>query len=91
MTKRNGAEGFAASTLQAQARPGYPHSSSAATTAVMRGNRRTSTKPEMLVRRALHTMGLRYRVDLPVQIPGGWVRPDIVFTRKRIAVFMTGG
>lgn len=56
---------------------------------VMRGNRSRDTKPELAVRRLLHARGLRYRVN---------VRPlaslrrtaDIVFSRRRIAVFIDG-
>jgi len=44
-----------------------------------------NTKPELTLRRALHRRGLRYRLHLP--FPG---RPDIVFTRARVAVFVDG-
>ena len=47
------------------------------------------TTPELAIRRELHRRGLRYRVDMP--IPGvGRTRPDIVFTRVRVAVFVDG-
>lgn len=47
------------------------------------------TAPEVAIRRALHRRGLRYRVNMP--LPGiGKVRPDIVFTRVRVAVFVDG-
>ncbi|MCY4622412.1 MAG: very short patch repair endonuclease [bacterium] len=47
------------------------------------------TEPELALRRELHRRGLRYRVDLP--LPGiGRTRPDIVFTRIRVAVFVDG-
>jgi DNA mismatch endonuclease, patch repair protein len=45
-----------------------------------------NTKPEMLLRRALHAMGLRYRVHV-ASLPG---RPDIVFARRRVALFVHG-
>jgi DNA mismatch endonuclease (patch repair protein) len=35
-------------------------------------------------------MGLRYRVDLPIQAGDVRVRPDIVFPRRRLAVFVDG-
>jgi DNA mismatch endonuclease (patch repair protein) len=39
----------------------------------------------------LHAHGLRFRIDLPIRIPGHRaVRPDIVFTRSRVAVFIDG-
>lgn len=54
----------------------------------MRRNRRRDTAPELAVRRLLHTAGMRYRVDFaPV---GGRRRADIVFPRRRIAVFIDG-
>lgn len=56
----------------------------------MRSNRRRDTGPEIAVRRALHRIGLRYRVDFPVKNSGRSVRPDIVFTKQRIAVFIDG-
>jgi len=47
------------------------------------------TAPEMAIRRELHRRGLRYRVNMALpQI--GRTRPDIVFTRARVAVFVDG-
>lgn len=43
------------------------------------------TKPEVALRRALHALGLRYR--LHAQLPG---RPDILFVSARLAVFVDG-
>lgn len=54
----------------------------------MRSNRRRDTRPELAVRRLIHAAGLRYRVDFAPL--GGRRRADIVFTRKRIAVFIDG-
>ncbi len=48
--------------------------------------RRASTAPELLIRHELHRRGLRYRVNFQ-ELPG---RPDIVFTRAKIAVFVDG-
>lgn len=57
----------------------------------MQANRRRDTKPELALRSALHMAGLRYRCDFRIDLPGGKrVRPDVVFTRKRIAVFVDG-
>ncbi|TQN28598.1 T/G mismatch-specific endonuclease [Haloactinospora alba] len=55
----------------------------------MRGNRGYDTGPEMALRRALHSMGLRYRVNTR---PLSEVRrtADVVFTRARVAVFLDG-
>lgn len=57
----------------------------------MRANRRRDTKPERQVRSMLHAAGLRFRVDLSIKLEGRRpVRPDIVFTRARLAVFIDG-
>jgi DNA mismatch endonuclease (patch repair protein) len=56
----------------------------------MRGNRRVGTTPEKRVRSLLHTRGYRFRKDHRLEIPGARVRPDIVFTRQRVAVFVDG-
>lgn len=56
----------------------------------MRGNRRTDTKPEVAVRSILHRSGYRFRKDLIVEAAGLRVRPDIVFPRLRLAVFIDG-
>lgn len=53
-------------------------------------NRRRDTKPEIELRRALHRQGQRFRVDLPINAQGLTVRPDVVFTRQRVAVFVDG-
>jgi DNA mismatch endonuclease (patch repair protein) len=47
---------------------------------------RSSTGPEMLIRRELHRRGLRFRINHP-RLPG---RPDVAFTAARIAVFVDG-
>ena len=56
----------------------------------MQGNRSQDTKPELRLRSALHRIGLRYRVRLPVSVGGIRTRPDVVFTRRRVAVFVDG-
>lgn len=47
---------------------------------------RERTGPEMRLRRELHRRGMRFRVNLR-DLPG---RPDIAFTRLRLAVFVDG-
>lgn len=47
--------------------------------------RGANTRPEIALRKALWSAGLRYR--LHHKIPG---RPDIVFTKARVAVFCDG-
>lgn len=56
----------------------------------MRAIRRKDTKPEVALRLTLHRLGLRYRKDLPIRVGGRLVRPDIVFTRWRVAIFVDG-
>ena len=53
---------------------------------MMSGIRSRDTKPEMIVRKALHRAGFRYR--LSSKISG--IKPDIVLTRYRVAVFVHG-
>ena len=45
-----------------------------------------NTTPEMVVRRAAHAMGLRFRLHRE-DLPG---RPDLVFPRWKVAVFVNG-
>ena len=68
----------------------YPHPSSPGRSANMRANRRTDTKPELALRRALHKLGYRYRKDYRLDLDGRRVRPDIAFTARRVAVFVDG-
>lgn len=56
----------------------------------MRANRGRDTKPELAVRRLVHEMGLRYRVDYPPLPSNRRMRADLVFTRARVAVFIDG-
>jgi DNA mismatch endonuclease (patch repair protein) len=50
---------------------------------------RRDTGPELAIRRALHSAGLRYRLQVPV--PGRPRRTiDIAFPRQRLAVFVDG-
>ncbi len=67
-----------------------PAPTSARAAAVMRGNRRRDTSPELSLRRVLHARGLRFRVDLAVLAGSRRVRPDVVFPRRRVAVFVDG-
>ena len=68
----------------------YPLPSNSAASATMRANRRRDTAPEKRLRSALHRMGWRFRVDFPIQAGERRVRPDIVFTRTRVAIFIDG-
>ncbi|WP_352827103.1 DNA mismatch endonuclease Vsr [Mesorhizobium sp. M0494] len=48
--------------------------------------RQRDTKPEMVVRRAAHSMGSRFRLQRR-DLPG---RPDLVFPRHRKVIFVHG-
>ena len=52
--------------------------------------RRTDTKPEIALRSALHRSGWRFRKDLSIRLGTKRVRPDIVFTRAKVAIFVDG-
>jgi DNA mismatch endonuclease (patch repair protein) len=56
----------------------------------MQANRRVDTAPELGLRSNLHARGLRFRKDYRLVIDGLSVRPDIVFTRAKVAVFVDG-
>lgn len=58
----------------------------------MQGNRRRDTGPEKRLRSALFALGLRFRVDHPIRVAakGRPIRPDIVFPRAKLAVFVDG-
>lgn len=55
----------------------------------MQGNRSRDTKPELLLRRALHAQGLRYRVCAQ-PLPGIRRSVDIVFRSAKVAVEVRG-
>ncbi|MET7429077.1 very short patch repair endonuclease [Streptomyces flaveolus] len=63
--------------------------SSDAARATMRANRSRDTKPELALRRAVHALGLRYRVSIR-PLPSLRRTADIVFTRAKVAVFLDG-
>lgn len=68
----------------------YPFPADQATSKRMSRNGKRDTRPELAVRSALHARGLRFRVDHRLRLPELTVRPDIVFTRRRVAVFVDG-
>ena len=47
------------------------------------------TKPEMLLRQALHRLGLRYRVNRR-PLAALSIRADVVFAQAKVAVFVDG-
>lgn len=48
--------------------------------------RAADTKPELILRRMLHSHGYRYRLHLKT-LPG---KPDVAFTRRRKVIFVNG-
>jgi DNA mismatch endonuclease (patch repair protein) len=56
----------------------------------MKANKGADTAPELRLRSALHALGWRYRVNFRLKFSEAAVRPDIVFTRRRVAVFIDG-
>src|SRR5262245_14469131 len=70
--------------------PSPPPPSSEAVRRVMQGHVRRETRPERALRSALHRLGLRYRVDLKLGAGRTAPRPDVAFTRARVAVFVDG-
>jgi DNA mismatch endonuclease (patch repair protein) len=55
----------------------------------MQGQARRDTKPERLLRSALHQLGLRYRVHVRL-LPESRRQVDVAFMRERVAVFVDG-
>lgn len=53
---------------------------------IMRAVKRANTKPEMIVRQALHALGLRFRLHRR-DLPGS---PDIVLPKFRTVIFVHG-
>src|SRR5947209_7943614 len=54
---------------------------------LLRGRRNKDTKPELALRRALHSLGARYRLQYSV---ANQVVADLAFTRHRAAIFVDG-
>jgi len=53
---------------------------------MMAGIRASDTKPELLIRKSLHSLGFRYRLH-DRSLPGN---PDIVFRTRRAVIFVHG-
>jgi len=62
---------------------------SAETRRRMRAQAQRDTKPELAVRKLLFARGYRYRLSRPA-IKGLRCRPDFIFPRERVAVFVNG-
>lgn len=68
----------------------YPHPTNAAVSAVMRGNRKRGTRPELRLASTLDGRGHTYEPHLRLDVTGLRVRPDLVFPASRLAVFVDG-
>jgi DNA mismatch endonuclease (patch repair protein) len=69
--------------------PPAPTASSKQARVRMQANGPRDTKPELALRREIHSRGFRYRVDqAPLQSLR--CRADLVFGRERLAVFVDG-
>jgi len=70
--------------------PKYNTPPSPNVTAVMKGNKGSDTKPEVRIRSCLHKAGYRFRKDFKINTANRSCRPDIVFTRQKLAIFIDG-
>ena len=71
------------------ARSSHRPATDAVTSARMSRQRRAHTAPELALRRELHRRGIRYFVDR-APIRGQRRRADLVFPRRRVAVYVDG-
>jgi DNA (cytosine-5)-methyltransferase 1 len=71
-----------------QVRRATPPASSDVVRDRMLNTKRRDTKPELELRSALHRLGLRFRVDVPIN--GSRRRSDIVLTRDKVVVYVDG-
>ena len=53
---------------------------------MMSGIRSKNTKPEILTRSALHSLGYRFRLDSKV----GKISPDVILRKRKVAIFIHG-
>jgi len=86
---RNGHnQGYSAMTITCKKAPRFQSFTPASPSAsfAKRHNKAKDTIPEILLRKALWNCGLRYRLHVS-QLPG---KPDIVFTKERVVVFIDG-
>lgn len=64
-----------------------PNPKNATVSKVMSRIKGKNTRPELLLRKRLYSLGLKgYRIHIK-HLPG---RPDIVFTKKKVAIFING-
>jgi len=68
----------------------YPKPTSSSVSKIMKSIKPRDTKPEVQIRSGLHALGYRYRKDLLIKIRDQKCRPDIVFTKQKLAIFIDG-
>jgi DNA mismatch endonuclease (patch repair protein) len=68
----------------------YPEPANETATRIGKANRKRDTAPEVRLRSALHRRGLRFWKDRLLRYDQIRVRPDIVFPRSHVAVFVDG-
>ena len=68
----------------------YPEPTDPAVSKRMKRNRRRDSRAELALRSELHRRGLRFRVDMRLRASGRLIRPDVVFTRARLTIFVDG-
>ncbi|MBF4573170.1 very short patch repair endonuclease [Herbiconiux sp. VKM Ac-1786] len=56
----------------------------------MRAIKRVDTRPELELRSALHARGYRFRKDYRIDTAQRRARPDVVFTKRKVAIFIDG-
>jgi DNA mismatch endonuclease (patch repair protein) len=56
----------------------------------MKGNKSRDTQCEVRLRSALHRLGYRFRKNYRIKVADCSCRADIVFTARRVAVFVDG-
>lgn len=83
--------GIVSATKESSSRPAHSYlgrkpASKRASQAAKGSSKKTDTKPELILCRALWSAGLRYRKN-PPDLPG---KPDVVFIRAKVAVFCDG-
>jgi len=75
--------------VEGSPRPVIALETTARTSARMSRQARRDTRPELEIRRRIHRLGYRYRVNHP--LPGlPRRRADLTFTAKRVVVFVDG-
>lgn len=82
------ADDVAAKGTTGRSRSNVPSASNEAIRLRMSNTKRRDTKPEVELRSALHRMGFRFRLDVPIN--GSRRRSDIVFSSDRVVVYVDG-